>query len=265
MTAEPKTKRANRAAKNKIWDEMPIRSLMYERDENGYAVSGPGSMGEYEPERRLMTATVEALKLWCAGRDVYVSGLKYVHYTKHCDYVSPDCYVVFGVNAEQLDSDKNPFNSEYFPAIVFEFAQKETGCEGRNKSFTVYENVLKIPEYISYAPEEPNPSSKLQGYRLNIAGAYEPIPFVNGRIYSESLNMFVEIYEGDLLLTDAKSGEYLRTPFEAEQERRELEARVKRWTQRYNEAEHRAREAEAWGATLMAELVTLRNQNEQGQ
>ena len=232
MTFETKNKRTQRAAKNRIWDEMPIRSLIYERDDEGYSVAGPNPTDDDEPERRLMTATVEALKLWYADRDVYVYGLKYVHYTKDCDYVSPDCYVMFGVTAEQLDSGNKPFNSEYFPAIVFEFAEKETGRGGKNEKFRIYEKDLKIPEYILYDPDSDNPSSKLQGYRLNMAGKYALIPLVNGRLYSESLNMFMEVYEGNLLLTDAKSGEYLRTPFEAEKERRELEARVKRWTRR---------------------------------
>ena len=253
MAAEPKTNRTNRAAKNRIWDEMPIRSLIYERDEDGYAVSGPDPVDEDEPERRLMTATFVSLKLWYAGRDVYVSGLKYVHYTKDCDYVSPDCYVMFGVKAEQLDSDKNPFNSEHCPAIVFEFAQKEMGREGKNENFKVYERKLKIPEYILYEPDSDNLTRILQGYRLNTAGKYAPIPLVDGRMFSEALSMFMEIRDGEIRFTDAKTGEYLRTPQESEAQR--------------IIAERRADRAEAEIALLRAELEALRNQNqnEQGQ
>ena len=248
---------------------FPIAPFVYSYDEEGYLCSDGQPMAEYDINREQMTNSIKSLKAWYGDRAVYVSGNNFLHYRRE-DYlpkekrtkrVSPDCYVVFGVTNELRDNYKTWENDNRTPAIVFEFTSKKTKTEDEDDKFALYENVLKVPEYIMFDPNGDYLTPPFQGWRLNAEGVYQPIPVENGRMFSESLDMFMEIREGDIRFTDAVTGEYLRTPYEAEHERRQEKARADNETQRADR-ETQARQAlEAQMAAMQAELEALRQKD----
>jgi Uma2 family endonuclease len=147
------------------------------------------------------------------------------------------------------------------PDVVFEITSKTTKSEDRNKKKNLYRDVLAIPEYFLFDPFEDYLKPSLQGYR-RVAGEYEPIALVEGRLRSEVLGLDLERHGIQLRLRDPETNLLLPTRIEVvEAEREKLEAeRAKLETERRErEAERqRADAAEAELARLRAELEALR-------
>ena len=270
-------------------DYAPDVPFDYEYDADGYLVSDGQPMAEHEIHRKQMNNSIESLEAHFSGRVVYVSGNNYLHYKMddRTAYISPDGYVVFDVPQDIRESYKVWEHGNKMPAIVFEFTSKKTRKEDEGKKFTIYEQILKTPEYILFDPRADYLKPRLRGYRLNASGEYELIALdSNGRMYSEQLNLYLEPQGRNLRFFDAEAGEYLRTPAEEARERllekdranrearraareararREEAQRANSEAQRANEeatarqgAERRAEEAEAEIARLRAELEKSR-------
>ena len=237
---------------------------VYTRDDEGYLVSDGQPMAESDEHMDEMEYGKFALRRRYAARakEVYVSGGNFVHYKKgdFTKYLSPDCYVVFGVEQKQRQNYKSWLEGGHIPAIVFEFTSKKTRKADEGEKFTIYEQALKIPEYILFDPKGEYLKPRLKGWRLNAEGRYAPIAMdEKGHIYSERLDLFM-VSEGEILrLIEAKTGERLRTSYEEAQQRQAEASRANAEEQRAD-AEARLRlEAEAENARLRAELEALRS------
>ena len=246
-------------------EEFPSTPFRYEYDEEGYLIADGQPMAEYDINRQQMTNTIESLKAWYGDQNVYVSGNNYVHYKKgdFTKHVSPDGYVVFGPTSELRYSYKSWENGGATPAIVFEFTSKKTAKEDEGDKFDLYEQVLKVPEYILFDPHGDYLRPPFQGWRLDAAGNYQRIAAdANGRLYSESLEMYLEIRDGDIRFTDAKTGEYLRTPAEEAKDRRREKERADNEARRATR-EARARREEAQRANSEAQRANEESQARQ--
>jgi Uma2 family endonuclease len=206
--------------------------------------------------------------------EVYISGNNFLYWQEGVRkaVVSPDVYVVFGVEKRQRDLYKL-WEEGQTPAVVFEFTSRKTRTEDIYDKLPVYEKVLRVPEYFLFDPTGDYLYPPLQGFRLR-DGEYVAMEMAGSRLHSDQLGLDL-VWEGETVrLFDPKTGDWLRTPaeeFQRAEEARQLaaeaEMRAREATQRANEAELRAQaeaqarqDAEAEAQRLRAELEALRAQ-----
>jgi Uma2 family endonuclease len=183
-------------------------------------------MAEDSLHRDQMNYTIGALTFFFSDRpDVYVSGNDFLYYQEGepRKRVSPDCYVAMGV-------EKKPRRRFYkvweeggiVPSVVFEFTSKKTRHEDEVGKRHLYEDVLRVAEYIQFDPEGDYLNPRLKGRRL-VAGAYVDLPLVNEQIHSEALGLDLVVVGERLRLFDPARGEWLLS-LEEQAERARAEA-----------------------------------------
>src|SRR4051794_10023110 len=94
-----------------------------------YPVRDGKPLGEDEPHIRETMNCIQFLQVWFRNRpDVYVMGNNFVYWHEGFprDSVSPDCYVVFGVDKRVRASYKSWEEGGKLPNVVFEFTSKST-------------------------------------------------------------------------------------------------------------------------------------------
>ena len=236
-----------------------------DEDENEklYPSSDGKPMAETDLHRSEMAQAIEALTLYYAHRpDVYVSGNNFIYYEEGNPKarISPDCYVVFGVEMRPRNSFMTWREGDRLPAVVFEFTSRSTRREDTHTKRPLYESVLRIPEYFLFDPTGDYLRPRLQGFRLAEDGNYIVLQPVDGRVHSEQLNLDL-VQEGQTLrLWDPARGEFLPTMAELAQ-RAEAEARrADALAQRVETETDARRAAEEEIARLRAELEALRGQ-----
>ncbi len=195
----------------------PLRSIA----EPDYPDSDGKPMAESDQARKGLTYAVEALDAHFAARpDVYVSGNSFIYYARGFSdaVVSPDVYVVFGVEKRDRQSYKVWDEGGVTPDFVIEITSESTrytDCiEKRNKYAQ-----LGVTEYFQYDPTGNYLDPPLLGFRL-IAGEYEPIdPGGNGSgaiaIRSEVLGLDLRRDRGQLRFYVPETGQKLLSYSEA--------------------------------------------------
>ncbi len=179
-----------------------------------YPESDGKPMAETDVHRDWMICLIDLLKHFFAGQRVYVSGNLLVYYVegdpKRC--VAPDAFVV---------KDCDPGRRRIFkvwaegkaPNFVIEVTSDKTRREDKNKKKRIYAE-LRVPEYFLYDPLGDWLDPPLQGYRLE-GEAYVPIaPGPQGAVTSEQLSLSFRLEEGQLVLSNAATGERLKTSAE---------------------------------------------------
>src|SRR5438094_947435 len=103
------------------------------RDAKDFYPSSDGKpMAETDKHRDLGVYAIEALKARYSDRqDVYVSGNNFIYFEEGNPKarVSPDCYVMFGVEMRQRDSYMTWKEGGKMPSVVFEFTSRKTQKE----------------------------------------------------------------------------------------------------------------------------------------
>ncbi|RUL85269.1 Uma2 family endonuclease [Tautonia sociabilis] len=221
-----------------------------------YPTSDGKPMAETDRHRRLMMDLIETLEeRYADDPGVYVSGDLLLFYEEGNKrrHVAPDVFVTFGIPKRARDHDLLWLEGKG-PDVVIEVTSKTTRREDQTKKRTLYQDVLRVPEYFQIDPTEDDLKPPFQGHRL-VDGAYVPIDPVNGRLPSAALGLLLERDGAHLHLIDPATGLRLLTPRERaeEEHRHRLEADRKR-----AEAEARAAEAEAENDRLRRELEELR-------
>jgi hypothetical protein len=210
-----------------------------------------------------MVTSIEGLKYrYKSDPDTYVAGNNFIYWEKGNPRkaISPDVYVVFGVSKRKRDSYKAWEEGGRLPDIVFEFTSMSTKMEDEEIKGPLYRDELKVKEYIQFDPKGEYLKPRLQGIRM--AGeSYEPIPIVDGRLYSEVLKLWLEPDGSLIRMIDPVTQKWIPTPFEnalrAESEaakaqaerqaREEAEWRAESESAKVK-AEHQAREEAEWRA-----------------
>lgn len=223
---------------------MAISPPISSDDSLDFYPSGDGKpMAETPEHRDQIFYCVSALQERYRGRsDVWVSGNDFIYYEEGNNKarVSPDCYVVFGVERRQRDSYFVWREGGITPAIVFEITSRKTRREDTRVKRPLYESMLHVPEYVQFDPTGDYLKPRLQGWRLE-NGRYVALPLVDDRIYSEQLGLDLMIEGDHLRFYDPIQGVRLLS---------------------YKEQKQRTDEAEAEIARLRAELESLRRLQE---
>jgi Uma2 family endonuclease len=186
-------------------------------------------MGETDVHRCWMIRILDLLTHRYRGQHVYVSGDLLVYYEEGnpTKFVVPDAMVI-------KDCDPRPrrvfkiWEENRTPAAVIETTSRGTRREDSMFKPRLYHQ-LGIPEYFLYDPTGDYLKPALQGYRLTGSG-YERIePDAAQRLVSNELGLWLQLDQGDLVMSDTNSGKRILTEAESERAAREAaEAELER-------------------------------------
>ena len=200
--------------------------------------------------------------------------------------VSPDIYVVLGV-------DKNPLRRSFYtwaegaaPTVAFEFLTDAMANQNRREKARLHIMEVGIQEYFIHQPDMERPQ-EFRGWRQTAPGGMEEIaPDERGGLFSEALNLWFRwenrlgtrtrllrpyLPDGNPILTstevevkkeeaEALAGEEAARRREEAARRREAEALAREETARRQEVEALVREEAAKRQEAEAEIERLRAQ-----
>lgn len=231
-----------------------------------YPTSDGKPMAETDWHRRVMFDLIEMLAhRYEDDPNTYVSGDLLLFYEEgnRRKHVAPDVFVVFGV----VDKERPYYllwEEGRSPDVIIEVTSKTTRREDQTKKRTLYQDVLKVPEYFQFDPFGDYLKPPLQGLRRE-GDVYVPIEMVDGRLPSQELGLHLERDGTWLRLYDPATGEYLTTAREraalARDEAREERERTAAARDETREERERADRAEAELRHLRAEIEAARRRN----
>ena len=134
-------------------------------------------MTESDATRDYLLYCVEVLRLYFKSRpNVYVSGNLFIYYEEGNPRasISPDVFVIFGVNNRKRRSYKAWQEGSKLPNFVLEITSRSTKRQDEQEKPRLYAS-LGIEEYFQYDPTADYLKPQLQGFRL-VDRAYQPLP-----------------------------------------------------------------------------------------
>jgi Uma2 family endonuclease len=207
-----------------------------------------------------MDLLLEPLRLYFAGRDVYVGKNQIIYYSveqvRNRDFLGPDVYVVLDVPDRERRSWVI-WEEGKAPDVVVEILSPKTAERDRGEKKSIYQDNIGVREYFWFDPE----GGELAGFVLHDR-AYVPIEREPaGALPCPSLDLALIIWDGDYM---GRGGPWLRwatqegtplpTGVEAERQRADEEQR------RADEERRRAEQAERDLAEARALLERYREQ-----
>ena len=196
---------------------MATRPQNLEDREIGYPSGDGQPMAETPIHCDIMMELILLLREWYANDpNVYVVGNMFLYYEKgkNGKRVSPDVQVTLGIPKSPHRRVYQTWVEKKAPDVVFEITSQSSQAEDTLEKFELYRDVLKVPEYFLFDPEQEYLEPSLQGYRL-VGGDYVEIEPVEGRLPSEVLKLHLQRSGTRLRLYDPVWGEVLPTPEEA--------------------------------------------------
>ena len=155
----------------------------------------------------------------------------------------PDVAVVLGLRDKDRNRPRFIVAEEGVrPAFVIEVVSPRYRRQDRETK-VVYYAQAQVQEYaiVDRRTYRGQQLEEVVGYRLQ-AGHYQPItPDDEGRVYFETINVWMSLQDGQLVMEDAETGERLKTS-------RELAAELEQTEQRATQADQRAAQAEQQAA-----------------
>jgi Uma2 family endonuclease len=178
-----------------------------------YPSSDGKPMAETDLHRRRMTDLIERLEAFFAAQDnVYVSGNLLVYYEEGNvnRHLSPDCFVVFGVEKRDRQTFRT-WAEGAVPSVVFEITSRTTRREDTRTKRAIYQNTWEVDEYFLFDPLEDYLDPSLQGFR-RVRGVFQPIkPSKGGSLVSRRLGLTLSRDGDQLRLHDTATGGMLLT------------------------------------------------------
>lgn len=142
-----------------------------------YPDSDGQPMTESDATRDYLLYCVEVLRLYFKSRpNVYVSGNLFIYYEEGnpSASISPDVFVIFGVNHRKRRSYKTWQEGNRLPNFVLEITSRSTKHQDEEHKPRLYSR-LGVDEYFQYDPTADYLNPQLKGFCL-IDRAYEPLP-----------------------------------------------------------------------------------------
>ena len=200
---------------------MPYEPAL--EDDTKYPESDGQPMAETELHRDLMIDSILTLK--ARFKDipaVCVSGNMLMYYVPRDarKSVAPDVFVTFGVERKQRRIYKI-WEEGKPPDFVLEFSSGSTFKNDLGAKKTLYAEVLGVREYFLYDAERRHLPTPLMGFRL-VGTTYVPIrPEADGKVFAETLGLFLGLRDDGFGFYDAVAGRWLETPMDEAAERAE--------------------------------------------
>jgi len=213
-----------------------------------YPDSDGKPMAEGDIQRDYMIYAIEALRTYFQNRpDIYISGNLFIYYEQGNpqSVVSPDTFVVFGVNNQERRSYKTWEEQNKTPDFALEITSMSTRSNDQGAKKGIYA-FLGVREYFQYDPTGDYLNPQIQGFRL-VEGNYFPIE-VN-RLPDDTLSLTSEVLRLELRVQSRQMRFYnpvtqrnLLTPQEeslarqqAETARQQAEERAQRLAEKLRE------------------------------
>ena len=230
-----------------------------------YPESDGEPMGETLQHRDANIDLILSLQDWFADDPLaYISGDEFVYWVEGDPrfVVSPDVWGTHGIDKTIVRNIyKTWLEGGKGPEFVIELTSPSTRRVDKGKKFRIYRDVLKVFEYFLFDPLDEYLKPRLQGYRL-VEGEYCPIDPVDGRLPSEFLGLHLEPDAYLLRLFDPRAGRRLLNRLErleeAEEARRQADARLRQTQAEILRKDEALRESEDEIERLRRELEALR-------
>jgi Uma2 family endonuclease len=228
-----------------------------------YPSSDGRPMGETPFHVKNLANLLFTLDVWF-GNDpsVYVAGNMFVYYVEgdQHKHLSPDVFVVRGVAKTPERLCYLVWKEGKAPDAVVELTSRSIREEDLDDKFRLYQDILKVPEYFLFDPQDEYLEPSLRGYRL-VNGKYVAIEPVEGRLPSEVLGLHLERDGWILRLYNPLTREWLPTIWEEQERRLQAEA-IRQQEAAARQKETAARErVEAENERLRRELDALRQRS----
>jgi Uma2 family endonuclease len=177
--------------------------------------------------------------LWQDRSDFFIGANLTIYFSrqqlKNHDFRGPDFFLV-------RNSDRKPRRSWVvweedgkYPDLIIELLSDSTAATDRALKKELYQTRFHTPEYFWFSPD----TLEFQGFRLN-GQQYEEIqPNAQGQLWSEVLDLFLGIHDGQLRYF-TPDGQLIPTPIEAA-----------------NQAQDQATQAQDQAARLAEQLRSL--------
>ena len=202
-----------------------------------YLITDDGEPMESNNHRVSMNLLIQSLKYyWRDRQDFFVGGNMFVYYSanqvKNQDFKGPDFFVVLDVDGTtNRDAWIAWEEDSRLPDVVIELMSPSTAEVDLTTKKDIYERKLKTQDYFVYNPKNP---SSLRGWQL-INRRYQSLsPNQQGRLYCESLGLWLGIWEGQIENSQGNwlrffdtDGDLVLMGDEAETQRAELERHQK--------------------------------------
>lgn len=133
-------------------------------------------MTESDATRTYMIYCIAALRAFFRSRpQIYVSGNLFIYYQKGQPpkNISPDVFVIFGVNKRERRSYKTWQENGKLPNFILELTSKSTKKQDEETKPSLYSQ-LGVQEYFQYDPTGDYLQPQLKGKTL-VNGSYQPI------------------------------------------------------------------------------------------
>lgn len=169
--------------------------------------------------------------LWRDRQDFFIGANLTIYFSrqqlKNHDFRGPDFFLIKGTQNHPRKSWVLWEEDGKYPDLIIELLSDSTAKLDRSLKKDLYQQRFRTPEYFWFSPE----NLEFAGFRL-VNGRYEAIqPTVSGRLWSEVLNLYLGIHNGQLRYFTT-NGELVPTPTEealqAQQQALEAEQRATR-------------------------------------
>lgn len=194
------------------------------RDNLDYPTSDGRPMGETDLHRNVMVETIETLKAYYAGQQVYVTGNLLLFYEQgnRRRHIAPDAMIVRDLptheRANYLLWQEKP------PNVVIEITSVSTRKEDLDVKWRLYQDVIRVQEYFLFDPWGEYLAPRLKGFRL-VDGKFDPIEDVSGLLHSKELGLHLKEAGKQLRFIESSTGRQLETPGESrERAERQLQS-----------------------------------------
>ncbi len=157
---------------------------------------------ETDWHRAAMNLLIEIITyFWRERKAFYVGGNMFIYFdpdqVKKRNFRGPDFFVVKGVADSERWRDAWILWEEdgLAPNLVIELTSSSTKTEDKGPKKEIYEQILRVPEYICYNPQ----NQELVGWRLQAGDYTEVQPDEQGWLWSEELGLWIGTWWGEYL------------------------------------------------------------------
>ena len=209
-------------------------------DQVEYPESDGKPMGETDLHRDWMIRILEILRYRYRGQRVYVASNLLVYYEEGLPrkFVVPDDFVVLDCDPHRRRVFKT-WEEGRVPDVVFEVTSRGTRSDDESFKPQIYER-LGVQEYFLYDPSSEYLRPALQGFRpTGQEGFVTIVPNPNGKLTSETLEVVLRLDNGELVMSDLRTGKALTTEAEAERAAKEMERAAKKWNEQQKKRNER--------------------------
>lgn len=214
---------------------------------------------ESELHLRQLILLIQSLEAWWHDRqDFYAFGNLTIYYSQHQrkteKFRGPDFFVVLGTERKPRKSWAVWDEGGKYPNVIVEILSRSTASVDRGLKKQLYQDTFRTANYFWFDPNNP---SEFKGFYL-LNSCYEEIqPNSDGWLWSNQLELYLGIREGQLRFFTAE-GQLLLSPSEisaqehqrAEQAEAQLLAERQRTEQERQRAEQLAQKLREMGVEL---------------